>query len=273
MELFLALLPTIAVAGVLTLLEALRAPARTEWRINLLAWAIYLAVALTVQPLFVIAGIPSLLDGAALPFWLGLAIFVLVMDLGEFLFHRAQHAVPALWAMHSLHHSDSEMSALTTQRHFWGDQLLKTVTIWSAATLVIAPTPAMAGLYAALGLWHFVSHSRLPIDLGRCSWLINTPAYHRRHHSRRPEHFDSNFAGLFPIFDVICGTYHRPEGFPPTGLDHAPRNLRELAIWPLVHRGDAGAQTPLDIPAKAGTHLPNVPLGLAAGDGSPPSRG
>ncbi|HEX7752546.1 MAG TPA: hypothetical protein VF440_09115, partial [Novosphingobium sp.] len=102
MELFLALLPTIAVAGVLTLLEALRAPARTEWRINLLAWAIYLAVALTVQPLFVIAGIPSLLDGAALPFWLGLAIFVLVMDLGEFLFHRAQHAVPALWAMHSL---------------------------------------------------------------------------------------------------------------------------------------------------------------------------
>lgn len=244
MDLFFALLPTIIVAGVLTLLEAARAPAPTEWRINLLTWAIYLAVALTVQPLFEIAGIPSLIDGAALPFWLGLVIFVLVMDLGEFVFHRAQHAVPALWAMHSLHHSDSQMSALTTQRHFWGDQLVKTVTIWSAATLAIAPTPAMAGLYAAIGLWNFVSHSRLPIDLGRWSWLINTPAYHRRHHSRLPAHFDSNFAALFPIFDVICGTYHRPEGFPPTGLDHAPRDLRELVTWPLHHRGPTIPETP-----------------------------
>ena len=244
MDLFFALLPTMLVAGLLTLLETARAPAPTEWRINLLAWAIYLGVALTVQPLFEIAGIPSLIDGAALPFWLGLAIFVLVMDLGEFVFHRAQHAVPALWVMHSLHHSDSQMSALTTQRHFWGDQLVKTVTVWSAATLVIAPTPAMAGLYAAISLWNFVSHSRLPIDLGRWSWLINTPAYHRRHHSRLPAHFDSNFAALFPIFDVICGTYHRPEGFPPTGLDHAPRNLRELVAWPLHHPGPPIPETP-----------------------------
>ena len=44
----------------------------------------------------------------------------------------ASHRIPALWAMHSLHHSDPEMTALTTNRHFWGDQLIKALTIWSA---------------------------------------------------------------------------------------------------------------------------------------------
>lgn len=239
MDLFLALLPSMFVVACLTLLERARHPAKTDWLLNLQAWGTRLLVALTVLPLFQLSGIPSLLDGGTLPFWLGFPLFVIVMDLGEYLFHRAQHRIPILWAMHSLHHSDPEMSALTTERHFWADQLVKSVTIWTAAALVISPTPAMAGWFAALSLWNFVSHSRLRLDLGRWSWLVNTPAYHRRHHSRLPEHLDSNFAALFPIFDVIAGSYHRPDGFPPTGLDRAPRNWREMATWPLHHRGDA----------------------------------
>src|SRR5437016_2235324 len=34
------------------------------------------------------------------------ALYLLTWDLLEYATHRAQHAVPALWAMHSLHHSE-----------------------------------------------------------------------------------------------------------------------------------------------------------------------
>jgi sterol desaturase/sphingolipid hydroxylase (fatty acid hydroxylase superfamily) len=233
MGLFLSYLPVLAVVAALTLAERARNPARSDWWINIQAWAVKLLLAFTILPLFRITGMPSLLDGTALPFWVGFPLFVVVSDLGEFLYHRAQHRVPLLWAMHSLHHSDPEMSALTTERHFWGDQLLKSLTIWAAASMVIAPTWAIIFAAGLVSLWNFFSHSRLNVNLGRWSWLINTPAYHRRHHSRLPEHYDSNFAALFPIFDVICGSYNRPDGFPPTGLDRAPRNLREIVAWPL----------------------------------------
>jgi sterol desaturase/sphingolipid hydroxylase (fatty acid hydroxylase superfamily) len=233
MQLIVANLIMLSVALALTLVEHGRGPARTDWRINLQAWLVGALVAINLQPLFQISGLPSLLNGAALPFWIGFPVFLVISDLGEYLYHRAQHRVPFLWAMHSLHHSDPEMSALTTQRHFWGDQLIKTLTIWTIAALIITPTPAMAWAYALVSLWNFFTHSRLRVDLGRWSWAINTPAYHRRHHSRLPEHFDSNFAALFPVFDVICRSYHQPDGFPPTGLDHAPQNLREVLAWPL----------------------------------------
>jgi len=233
MQVFLAYLPQLLVVAVLTLVEHGRNPARSDWRINLQAWAVNLAVGFTILPLFHLGQFPSLLRGADLPFWAGLAILLVVADLGEYLFHRAQHRIPLLWAMHSLHHSDPEMSALTTTRHFWGDQLIKSVTIWTVAGLVIAPTPEMSGLVALASLWHFTVHSRLRLDLGRWSWLLNMPAYHRRHHSALPQHYDSNFAALFPIFDVIAGSYRRPDGFPPTGLDDAPRHLGDVVAWPL----------------------------------------
>jgi sterol desaturase/sphingolipid hydroxylase (fatty acid hydroxylase superfamily) len=228
-------LSPVAAAVFLTVLERLVRAERTDWRVNLQAWALLLFTGFTIQLPLQLPATVSLIDGSALPFWLGFAIFLVVSDLGEYLFHRAQHRIPLLWAMHSLHHSDPDMSALTTQRHYWAEPFIKKITIWAATSLLIAPTSQIVGAVAMVSLWNFFTHSRLPVDLGRWSWLINTPAYHRRHHSSLPKHYDSNFAALFPIFDVICGSYHRPEGFPPTGLDRAPSNLRELIAWPLYH--------------------------------------
>jgi len=32
---------------------------------------------------------------------------------------------------------------------------------------------------------------------------------------------------------VIAGSYHRPDGFPPTGLDERPSKIGDVLIWPL----------------------------------------
>jgi sterol desaturase/sphingolipid hydroxylase (fatty acid hydroxylase superfamily) len=232
----IALAPTALVTLALRAAEWARGQRGTDWRRNLQAWALNLALALTVLPLFPLwaEGGPSLIDGRKVPFWIGFPVLLLVRDLGEYLYHRAQHRFSFLWAMHSLHHSDPDMMVLTTQRHFWGDQFVKQWTIWPASLLVISPTPALIAAYGLASLWNLFVHSGLPISFGRLSWLLNSPAYHRRHHSNEPAHFDSNFAAIFPIYDVIFGGYHIPDGHPATGLDRQPEHVAELIWWPLV---------------------------------------
>jgi len=235
MQMLAELFPTVAVLAALLCAERMAKAPRGDLRINLLTWLLNLAAAATVFQVFKAWQGPSLIDTAALPAWAGLLLFVVVYDLGEYLFHRLQHAIPLLWAMHSLHHSDPEMSALTTSRHFWGDRLFKTFTVWSLSAMIVAPTSLCLWGYSLLSLWNYFTHARLPVDFGRWSWLINSPAYHRRHHSALPEHYNSNFAALFPLWDVISGAYRRPDGFPPTGLQTRPGGLIELLAWPLYH--------------------------------------
>jgi len=215
-----------------------RAP-RTDWQINLMAWGINALAAVSVWQLVQRWQGVALIDATRLPTWLAVALYVIVFDLSEYLFHRAQHSIPLLWSMHSMHHSDPEMSVLTTNRHFWADPIFKTLTVWSAAAMVISATPLALAVYALLSFWNLLSHSNLRLNLGRWSWLINSPAYHRRHHSSVPAHFNSNFAALFPIWDVIAGSYHRPDGFPPTGLELRPRSVAQLLIWPIYYRRNA----------------------------------
>jgi sterol desaturase/sphingolipid hydroxylase (fatty acid hydroxylase superfamily) len=170
----------------------------------------------------------------------GCLVYLLAMDLGEYLFHRAQHAVPALWAMHSLHHSDPAFGATTTVRHFWLEPLIKTLTTWLAVGLVFKASPAIVTVYAAASYYNYWTHSNVRVGYGRASWLLNSPQYHRLHHSASPEHFDCNYAALLPIFDLISGAYRRPARgeYPATGLDTAehPRSFVQAVIWPLRDR-------------------------------------
>jgi sterol desaturase/sphingolipid hydroxylase (fatty acid hydroxylase superfamily) len=179
---------------------------------------------------------------------LGALVYLVAMDLGEYLFHRAQHAIPALWAMHSLHHSDPAFGATTTVRHFWLDPLLKTLTIWLAVGLIFKASPAIAFIYMAATYYNFWTHSNVRVGYGRAAWLLNSPQYHRMHHSALAEHFDCNYAALLPIFDLVSGAYRRPRAdeYPPTGLDtgEQPRSFVQAVIWPLRDRRAAAAAAP-----------------------------
>jgi sterol desaturase/sphingolipid hydroxylase (fatty acid hydroxylase superfamily) len=229
----LFILAAIILVGALTLLE-LRGGDTLRFRaLNLQVLVFVLGLRFFVVPLVALSVPISLLDARQMPFWLGAIIFILVGDLLAYLFHRAQHSIPFMWAMHSLHHSDEHMNATTTERHFWGDKFLKAITTAPLAALVIHPTGGIVMLNAALTLWNYVPHANIRLSFGRWSWLLNCPAYHRRHHSILPEHFNSNYAAIFPIFDVIAGSYYPMNDYPPTGLPYAPRGFAETIWWPL----------------------------------------
>lgn len=180
------------------------------------------------------AGLPSLRSHEWPLIWAVIALF-LMMDLAEYLFHRAQHAFPLLWRMHSLHHSDPCVNALTTERHFWGDTYLRALVISPLIGVLLSPPAAALGIYGVFGTYNVFIHANLPVNFGRMSWILNSPAYHRIHHAREAEHHGANFAALFPIWDVLAGSYRRPTISPPTGIEEGPpRSLMEMLIWPAL---------------------------------------
>jgi sterol desaturase/sphingolipid hydroxylase (fatty acid hydroxylase superfamily) len=164
------------------------------------------------------------------------AAYLLAMDFLDYLFHRAQHRWPLLWAMHSFHHSDRAMNVTTTQRNFWIEPVLKALLVFPLVPLLFkVPAPAVTafGLCTSLRLF---SHMNLRLSLGPFWPIVIGPQFHRLHHSTLPEHRDRNFAPLFPIFDILFRTHYRPRRgeFPPTGLDtgEAPTTLGVALLWP-----------------------------------------
>jgi sterol desaturase/sphingolipid hydroxylase (fatty acid hydroxylase superfamily) len=257
--------PTLLALVVAALLErrypAVSASGRADDRLqNLKVWMTSLAVQAILSP--ALGGVTTLAVNVvgggffALPasgpgLLLGIVLYLVAMDFGEYLFHRAQHAIPALWEMHSLHHSDPAVDATTTVRHFWLDPALKTVTVWLAVGLLFKASPVIVLVYMGVTFYNFVSHANVPLGFGRVSWLWNAPQYHRLHHAAAAEYHDCNYAALLPIFDVLFGAYRRPAPgeFPATGLDDgaAPRSYAETVAWPLRHwrprRPASGAPT------------------------------
>jgi len=168
---------------------------------------------------------------------LGLVVYLVAMDLGEYLFHRAQHRFAWLWAMHSLHHSDEAFHVSTAIRHFWLDIFLKTFTIYLVVGVLFKADARIVALYGVLTSYNYFTHMNVRVGFGRWAWVLNAPQYHRRHHSSRPEDRDCNFAALLPVFDVLTGAYRAPGPgyYPETGLDEgeSPRSVLSALIWPL----------------------------------------
>jgi sterol desaturase/sphingolipid hydroxylase (fatty acid hydroxylase superfamily) len=225
-----------------------QAPRPDGHGLNLFVWIAYTLAQLSLGP--AAGGLITLAVNAAggglivLPStgWgllIGAGAYLAAMDLAEYAYHRAQHAIPALWAMHALHHSDPHFDATTSTRHFWAEPLIKSLTVWLAVGVLLKASPLIVVLYGAAAYYNVAIHSNTRLTLGRFSWLLNTPAYHRMHHSALPEHWDCNFAALLPIYDVIFGGYRAPKPgeCPPTGLDtgERPDGPIQAALWPLVY--------------------------------------
>ena len=60
----------------------------------------------------------------SLPTWLDVVLSVVVLDLALYLQHRLFHAVPVLWRLHRVHHTDPELDVTTGVRFHPVEMLL-----------------------------------------------------------------------------------------------------------------------------------------------------
>ncbi len=152
----------------------------------------------------------GVLNLVALPFWLEVALSVIVLDFIIYLQHVMFHAVPALWRLHRMHHADLDFD-VTTGSRFHPVEIVLSVLLKLAAVAVIGP-PAIAVLIfeVLLNGTSLFNHGnvRLPAGLDRVlRRFVVTPDMHRVHHSDIPAETNSNFGFNLPWWDRLFGTY------------------------------------------------------------------
>lgn len=152
----------------------------------------------------------GLFNALAVPGWFSLIASVLLLDLAIYLQHVMLHAVPLLWRLHGMHHTDLEFD-LTTGARFHPLEILVSLVI-KLGVIVALGAPAIAVLVfeVLLNATSMFNHAnaRLPTRLdAMLRWILVTPDMHRVHHSWHPNETNSNFGFNLPWWDRLFGTY------------------------------------------------------------------
>ena len=148
--------------------------------------------------------------------------FFFIIDFFYYWFHRAQHTFGWLWMQHKLHHSELSLNITSGNRHHWLEEPIRVFAMWLPMGLLFQQKPiSMALPWSVLFLWGYFIHMNLRFSMGPLTPVMCGPQLHRIHHSNLREHRDKNFAAVFPIFDILFGTYCKPakDTYPSTGLD------------------------------------------------------
>ena len=164
----------------------------------------------------------------ALPFlndspWLSFCFYLVILDGVSYWLHRGQHQLNWWWALHSLHHSQREMTFWSDDRnHLLDDLLIDGVFALIALLIGVAPGQFVA-LLVATRVIESLSHANLRLSFGRMGeYLLVSPRFHRVHHGIGVGHEGSargcNFAVLFPLWDVLFRTANFANIYPPTGV-------------------------------------------------------
>lgn len=170
---------------------------------------------------------PGVTDGP----WASLLLYLLVFDLVDYFYHRAQHRYSWLWALHSLHHSQRQMTLWSDNRNHLLDDMLRDVVIVLVSQLICVPPAQFVAVVAITQLTESLSHANLRAGFGRLgARLVVGPRFHRQHHSIAYDASSPgpaggyNFAALFPVWDMLFGTARFDGDYGPTGIhDQLPQ--------------------------------------------------
>ena len=151
-------------------------------------------------------------------------------------FHRGYHGAN-LWKYHAVHHSSEDLDWISAARFHPVNILLGTVLVDVALLL--------AGISPNVMLWvgpfttatSALVHANLNWTFGPFKYVLASPVFHRWHHTAADRGGSSNFAGTFPIWDLLFGTFYMPENELPDayGIDDQsfPERLRRPDALPV----------------------------------------
>ena len=195
---------------------------RRRWPSNLglvlvdtLAMRIIFPTALVGWALLVEARGWGLLNNVLLPAAAEVGIALVLLDLVIYGQHVLFHAVPLLWRLHRVHHSDLEFDVTTGVRFHPVEIILSMMIKFAAVAVLGAAALAVMLFEIMLNTATMFNHSNiaLPHSADRLlRLLLVTPDMHRVHHSILARETHSNFGFNLAWWDRIFGTYRaQPE--------------------------------------------------------------
>jgi sterol desaturase/sphingolipid hydroxylase (fatty acid hydroxylase superfamily) len=171
---------------------------------------------------------------AGLPFWEQVGLYLIGNDLMMYLTHRAFHTM-RLWRFHAIHHSSEDLEWTSATRFHPIDQAFHGGLSDVVMLLLGIPPDVLVWLAPwSVGTSALV-HANLNWDFGPFRYVLASPVYHRWHHTSADRGGSSNFAGTFPVFDLIFGTFHMPRGVLPDAYGQDDATLPKDFLGQLVH--------------------------------------
>ena len=167
----------------------------------------------------------------------GLLAYVLI-DFVYYWKHRLFHETKLGWALHSTHHTSTELSFLATFRLNWIEAFLSYYFFLPLALLGLDPLMLLVLIEINDG-WQIVCHTEIFGRVPLWERVFNHPDFHRVHHSRDRARANCNYTSTLILWDRLFGTYHRPEPTADCGVDDRPETSNPFVLqlgplWQLV---------------------------------------
>jgi len=146
-----------------------------------------------------------------LPMALQAILILVISDFVLYWLHRMFHR-GGFWNYHAVHHSSEDLEWISAARFHPVNLLLGTIGV-DVALLLAGFSPSALVWLAPFNIFHsaFV-HANLNWTLGPFRYVLATPVFHRWHHTSPERGGDRNFAGTFPVWDLLFGTWFMPAG-------------------------------------------------------------
>ncbi len=154
-----------------------------------------------------------------------LLVYIVVLDFAAYWHHRFQHMFGWWWALHSIHHAQTQMTFWTDDRNHVLDDILAAAWFGLIAVLIGVPPGQFPIILLVLRLAESLSHANVRLDFGRLGErLVVSPRFHRLHHGVLSiGQSGKNYGVLLPVWDWIFGTADfRRDHYPRTGDPTAP---------------------------------------------------
>ena len=175
---------------------------------------------------------------ATLPLWAQALIFLVASDFLTYWIHRGFHGV-SLWKYHAIHHSSEDLDWISAARFHPVNIFLGTVLVDVGLLLAGISPNVMLWLGPFITGTSAMVHANLNWTFGPFKYVLASPVFHRWHHTAADRGGSSNFAGTFPIWDWMFGTFYMPENELPDAYgvadDHFPESFGGQMMYPFRH--------------------------------------
>lgn len=174
--------------------------------------------------------LPGVTDTA----WFAFIAYLFVFDFVDYWIHRGQHGLHWWWGLHSLHHSQRQMTMWSDNRNHLLDDLIRDTIIVLVARAIGIPPGQFIAVVVCTQLLESLAHANWRASFGRVfERVLVSPRFHRYHHSIGAGHESKgagtlgghNFAVLFPVWDLVFRTADFSARYDPTGIrDQLPEH-------------------------------------------------
>jgi sterol desaturase/sphingolipid hydroxylase (fatty acid hydroxylase superfamily) len=149
--------------------------------------------------------------------------YLAIIDFFDYWRHRWQHRFNLWWALHSLHHSQRQMTFWTDDREHLLDQAIAAAFRAAIGLAIGVPPAQFLTISVVAAAIESLAHANVRLNFGVVGErVLVSPRFHRLHHAvsigHEGPHRGCNFGAVFSLWDVLFKTARFDAIYKPTGI-------------------------------------------------------